>query len=125
MALSSTPAVLQGCILGTAVITSGDGTSPKTIYSVGPNGVFIETVVISTGPTTAPGGTYTVVLEIYDGTTNTCPVKVITLVNTVDTIQDTIYLGINLATPAELRIESRTALTAGATVKAVMTGRSY
>jgi hypothetical protein len=125
MATSSNPVVLQEAIIGTAEINNASGTSPETIYSVGPDGAFAETVIISTGPTTAPGGTYTVVLELYDGTTNACPVKVITLVNTVDTIQETVYLGLNMAAASELRITSRTTLASGATVKAVMTGRSY
>lgn len=125
MALSSSPAVLQEAIVGITDVDNADGTTAKTIYAAGPDGVFLESLTVASGPTTAPGGTYTCLITINDGGANTATIKVITLTNTVDTIQFEGYLGINLAAAAELRIQMRTTLASGATLTAIMTGRGY
>lgn len=125
MALSSTPAVLQAAIIGVKTVNNASGTTAQTIYSAGPNGVFLESLTVASGPTTAPGGTYTAVITLYDGSATSGIIKVITLINTVDTVQFEGYLGINLAASAELRIQMRTTLASGATLDATVTGRSY
>lgn len=125
MALSSTPAVLQAAIIGVKTVNNASGTTAQTIYSAGPNGVFLENLTVYSGPTTSPGGTYTAVVTIYDGSANTGTIQVITLVDAVDTLQFSGYLGINLAASAELRIQMRTTLASGATLTATVTGRSY
>lgn len=125
MATSATPAVLQAPILWQKIVNNGHGTTEQSLGAAGPNGAYAENLIICTGPATAPGGTYTVVVKLYDGASVSTIIKSFTLVNTVDTEQLNIFLGLNIAANAEIRVQTRTALASGATLDCTLTGRSY
>lgn len=123
--MSSTPVVAQAPILGIANLNNASGTASQTIYAAGANGAQLESLNVMSGPTTAPGGAYVAVIELYDGVSKTGMLFPITLQNLVDTNQFNGQLGFNLAPLAEIKIRMRTTLAAGATIDAVITGRSY
>lgn len=125
MAGSSTPMVPQAPALGINTINNASGTTAVSLVTAGVNGALIESITLATGPTTAPGGTYTVAIEIYDGTSKTGVIDYVTLIDAVDLIQYQRNFSINLAANAEIRAQMRTALASGATVIGTVTGRTY
>jgi hypothetical protein len=123
--MATSPLVLQGPILGQAIVNNASGTAVVNIYSAGANGAFLKNLVIVSGPTTAPGGTYTAAIVILDGATTTTIIKTFSLINTVDTEQLSIFLGFELAAAAQIQIQLRTALASGATLHCTLDGKTY
>lgn len=106
----------------TVSLTSTSSTNKVvcTNFVAGPNGSRIKSVSMVTGPTTAPGGTYTVTFYLFDGT-NYWPFDQEVLVNAVNTLILDEKLYPNKVCPLgwQIFVSVSTALTSGATVYCV------
>lgn len=123
--MATSPYVLQAPTLGQKIVNNGSGTTDQSVFVAGVSGAQLASLIIYSGPTTAPGGTYTCYVKIFDGTSTTTIIHAFALVNTVDTLQAIVPLGIDLAGNAEVRVSVSTTLTSGATLHCTITGRTY
>lgn len=118
MAVSVTPV---------CTLTSTSSTT-KQIFTVGAGnytpstfGDRLKSLTVNTGPTTAPGGTYIVIIYLYDGTNYTVLTEY-TLVNAVNTniaLESPLFVNVVIPNGGGLYASIITALTSGATVQIV------
>jgi hypothetical protein len=123
--MATSPYIVQAPALGQKVINNASGTADQSVFVAGVSGAQLASMTIYSGPTTAPGGTYTVYVKIFDGSATTTIIYTFQLVNTVDTLQAIVPLGIDLAASAEIRVSVSTAIASGATLHCTITGRTY
>lgn len=111
---------------GGKTLANSDGTSEvQSGFSGAAAGTRVQTIRVCTGPTTAPGTGVLTVL-VHDGT-NSFAIAQVTLVNTVNTEVTTLYFP-NLTLPStshNIRLQMRTAITAGGTAHVSIEGFDY
>ena len=109
---------------GSVQVTNGDGTTAKDVANFTPPaaGTRVKEIRCHSGPTTAPGGTYTVVVLVHDGA-NARIVEKFSLSNAVDTRQ-AIFRFDSLLLPSgyKLQVQMRTTLASGATLDFIVEG---
>lgn len=107
-----------------AQLNNASGTTASSAILTGvAAGTRVNEIRLSSGPTTAPGGTYKVAILLHDGT-NDRVIDVVTLVNAVDTLQAVLQYS-NLILPStshSLKAVMRTTLTSGATIDIAILG---
>lgn len=125
MATSTNVIQLQKGILVTAQIQDSDTTSAVDLVTGVADGRRIMRIQISSN-NVAPGGTYTLILEAYDGTTAT-PLAIITLTNSADTEQfNEVFNDLVLpSTSHKIRGKMRTTLATGAKLLVTIRGGDY
>lgn len=102
---------------GSAQLTNASGTTASAaILTAVTAGTRVNEVRVCSGPTTAPGGTTKCAILVDDGT-NQRVIDTFNMINTADTVQ---YVGqfSNLILPSghSIKVVSRAALAAGATL---------
>lgn len=106
---------------GLDYLENADGTSAVTMFTAGVVGSKVHRIKVFSGPTTAPGGTTNVVILHND-----IIIDVFAMVNTVDTEQyDQTFSELYMGAGDTLKIQSRTALAAGATLHVAIYGADY
>jgi hypothetical protein len=125
MATSTNIIQIQKGVLVTKELADTDGTAAIDLVAGVADGRRIYRVQIASN-NVAPGGTYTLILESYDGTT-AAPLAIITLVNTADTIQyNEVFNDLVLPSTAhKLRAKMRTTLATGAKLLFEIRGGDY
>jgi len=126
MATSATIPAIQKGYLNLAEITNSSGTAAVDLATGTADGVRITSLKCFTGPTTAPGTTDNLVIELYDGTNDT-PILIQAIVNTVDTFQfDLAFTDLILnSTAKKIRAKVRTTIASGSKLKFVAIGGDY
>jgi hypothetical protein len=124
--MASTPNFGSTPRLGTVQLANADGTTAKDVANFTPvsAGTRVKEIRVSSGPTTAPGGTHRVVILVYDGT-NARILESFTLTNTAD-IPQVVFRYDNLILPDvnhKIQVQSRTTLTSGATLDFLVFGQ--
>lgn len=109
--------------LGGKTLSNSDSTTEVTTGFAGvAAGTRITEIKVCSGPTTAPG-TGVLSIIVNDGTTSYVYAE-LTLTNTANAEMGTLYLP-NLALPSSswnVRLQMRTAITAGGTINVVIIG---
>lgn len=109
---------------GSCQLANADSTTAKDFSNFAPasTGTRVNEIRCQSGPTTAPGGTYTVQILVHDGTAARI-LDVFTLVNTVNTSQVALRYD-NLILPSGYKLQAivRTALTSGSTLDFIVMG---
>lgn len=125
MATSATIIQIQKGVLVTKELTDADGTGAVDIVAGVADGRRIYRFKIASNGI-APGGTYVLILESYDGTT-AAVLEIITLINTADTIQfEAVFPDLVLpSTSHKIRAKMRTALASGAKLLFEVRGGDY
>ncbi len=122
--MATAPVYASTARCGNCQLAVGDTTVAKDFSNFTPPsaGTRVSEIRCHSGPTTAPGGTYTVHLFVHDGT-NARILDVVTLVNTVNT-QQAVFRYDNLILPTGYKLQAvvRTTLASGATLDFIAMG---
>ena len=122
--MASTPTFGSTPRCGSCQLANADGTTAKDFSNFTPAaaGTRVKEVRCHSGATTAPGGSYTVLLLVHDGT-NARILDLFTLSDSADRRQAILrYDSLLLPTGYKLQAQIRTALASGATLDFVAEG---
>jgi hypothetical protein len=116
---------IQKGVLETKELADTDTTSTIDLLAGVADGRRIMRIMVSSN-NVAPGGTYTLIIESYNGTT-AAPLAIVTLANTADTIQfNEVFNDLVLpSTSHKLRAKMRTTLATGAKLLFEIRGGDY
>jgi hypothetical protein len=121
------PVYLGSPRAGSCQLANADGTTAKDFSNITPvaAGTKVTEIRVTSGPTTAPGGTYIVNILFHDGT-NARILETASLTNSASQLQ-AIFTYENLVLPTGYKLQAiiRTALTAGATLDFLAFGADY
>lgn len=125
MATSTNIIQIQKGVLETKELADTDTTSTIDLLAGVADGRRIMRIMVSSN-NVAPGGTYTLIIESYNGTT-AAPLAIVTLANTADTIQfNEVFNDLVLpSTSHKLRAKMRTTLATGAKLLFEIRGGDY